>query len=141
MKKRLSTSMTFFWKFIFSGLWLGGFTIGSIMAMTTLGFEGLVFLVGLVFGFLLLYYACLRAKVVHIDETTLYVSNFRKKIEVPIRDIKSVHENIMFSPRPIFVEFKKETEFGNGIMFIGTFEMILFFSTHPSVKEIKYRMR
>ena len=81
MKKRLSTSMTFFWKYIFSIIWLGGFGIGTIGAVSTLGVEGLPFLFGLIFGFVMIYYGCLRAKKVAIDDNFLYVSNFKKNIQ------------------------------------------------------------
>lgn len=141
MKKRLSTSLTFFWKFIFSGIWLGGFGIGSIAAIFTLGEEGFAFLIGLIFGFVFLNYGCLRAKKVYIDDNFLYVSNFRKSIQIPISNIRDVSENVMFSPRPIFIEFKKETDFGKKIMFIAYSQLLLFFSTHPAVKEIKYRIK
>lgn len=133
--------MTFFWKYIFSGIWLGGFGIGTIAAISTLGAEGFLFLIGLIFGFTLIYYGCLRAKNVHIDDNYLYVSNFRKTVQIPLDNIKNVSDNVMFSPRPIFIEFNNETEFGKKIMFIGYTEMFLFFSTHPAVKEVKNRIK
>ncbi|WP_422362113.1 hypothetical protein [Reichenbachiella sp.] len=141
MKKRLSTSMTFFWKYIFSSIWLGGFGIGTIAAIFTLGAEGLLFLIGLIFGYAMIYYGCLRAKNVHIDDNYLYVSNYRKNIQIPLDNIKNVSDNIMFSPRPIFIEFNNQTEFGKKIMFIGYTEMFLFCSTHPAVKEVKNRIK
>ncbi|MBK8391993.1 MAG: hypothetical protein IPL23_23145 [Saprospiraceae bacterium] len=140
MKKRLSTSMTFFWKYIFSSIWLGGFGMGTIAAIYTLGTEGLPYLIGLIFGFALIYYGCLRAKIVYIDDHYLYVSNFRTNIQIPLENIKNVSDNVMFSPRPIFIEFKNETEFGKKIMFIGYTKMFLFFSTHPAVQEVQNRM-
>ena len=140
MKKRLSTSMTFFWKYIFSIIWLGGFGIGAIVAVLTLGTEGLPFLFMLIFGFVMIYYGSLRAKKVDIDDNFLYVSNFKKDIQIPLENIKNVSDNVMFSPRPVFIEFKNETEFGKKIMFIGYTEMFLFFSTHPAVKEIRKRI-
>jgi len=133
--------MTFFWKYVFSIIWLVGFCAGTIGAFLTLGTEGLFFLVGLIFGFALIYYGCLRAKKVHIDDKYLYVSNFVKSTRIPLVDIKKVSDNIMFSPRPVFVEFKSDTEFGTEIMFIGYTEMFLFFSTHPAVKEIENKIR
>lgn len=132
--------MTFFWKYIFSSLCLGGFTIGTIAAIVTNGAEGLILLIALIFGFTMLYYGCLRAKSVYIDNDFLYVSNFIKSIQIPLDNIKNVSENIMFSPRPIFIEFYNDTDFGKEIMFIGYTEMFLFLSTHPAVKEVKYRI-
>ncbi len=140
MKKRLSTSMTFFWKYIFSTIWLGGFGIVTIGAISTLGINGLPFLIALIFGFGLIYYVCIRAKKVDIDDNFLYVSNFRKNIQVPLENVKNVSDNVLLSPRPIFIEFHNTTEFGKKIMFIGYTEMFLFFSDHPAVKEIENRI-
>lgn len=133
--------MTFFLKYVFSILWLGGFGIGTIAVISIQGIEGLPFLIGLIIGFVMIYYGLLRAKAVHIDDDFLYVSNFIKKTCIPLNNVKGVNENVLFSPRPIFVEFKNETEFGNKIMFLGYTKMFLFFSTHPSVIEIKKRIK
>ena len=132
--------MTFFWKYIFSPVWLGGFGIGTIGAISTLGINGLPFLIGLIFGFGLIYYVCIRAKKVDIDDNFLYISNFRKNIQVPLENVKNVSDNVLLSPRPIFIEFHNTTEFGKKIMFIGYTEMFLFFSAHPAVKEIENRI-
>jgi hypothetical protein len=55
--------------------------------------------------------------------------------------IKKVSENIMISPRPIFIEFKNETEFGKKIMFIGYNKMFLTFASHPAIKEINFSIQ
>lgn len=133
--------MTIFWKFIFPGLWLGAFAIGTISSLFILSIDGLFFLIGLILGFAVIYFTTLRAKVVHIDDAHLYVNNFRKSIKVPLKNIKHVSDDVPISPRPIFVEFIHETEFGKKIMFIGYTDLFLLFSTHPAVKEIKERMK
>jgi len=133
--------MTFFWKYVFSFFWLGGFGIGTITIVLIQGTEGLPFLIGLIVGFAMLYYGCLRAKVVYIDDDFLYVSNFIKKVRIPLNNVKDVYDIVLFSPRPIFIEFKNKTEFGHNIMFLGYTKLFLFFSTHPSVKEIKKRIK
>ena len=75
-----------------------------------------------------------------IDDNFIYINNFRKTIKVPIEEIKNINENIMISPRPVFIEFKNETEFGHKIMFIAYTEVFLLFSSHPVIKEIHFRM-
>ena len=77
--------MTFFWKYIFPPVWLGGFGIGTIGAISTLGINGVPFLIGLIFGFGLIYYVCIRAKKVDIDDNFLYISNFRENIQLKKR--------------------------------------------------------
>jgi hypothetical protein len=142
MKTRLSSSITFFWKYIFSTLWLGGFGLGTfiIVDIHGIGEESQPFLIGLVIGLVFIYYGLLRAKAVYIDENYLYVSNFIKEVNIPLESIKEVSEYATSSPRLIFIKFKNETEFGKKIMFIGRSHSFLFFSTHPSVKEIRKRI-
>lgn len=114
--------------------------VGSIGALIKLGIEGLPFLVSYIFGIAILYYGCIRAKNVYLDDDFLYVGNFLRKIKVPLSQIKRVEENIFFTPRPIFIEFKTETEFGKKIMFIGYTELFVFFSSHPAVKKLKKKI-
>lgn len=109
------------------------------MAVWELGFEGIPILIGLVFGIALLYFVFIRAKNVYMDDEYLYVNNFRKTIRISLSEIKSVSDNVFISPRPIFIEFKNETEFGNKIMFIGYTQLFLFFSSHPAVHKIRSR--
>jgi hypothetical protein len=139
-KQRLSSSATFFWKFIFSGLWLGFFSIGTIFAIYDLGFEGLFMLVVLLFGAAMLYYGTLRAKNVYTDANKLYVDNFFKKIEIPLDQVESVEENRLFTPRPAWIHLKTGTEFGNSIMFITRFKT-LFFEAHPDIERVRNLLR
>ncbi len=136
----LSTSMTFFWKFIFSIIWLIGMGAGSIVAIMKVGIQALPSLIVYVVGITILYYGCIRAKNVYLDDNYLYVGNFLKKIKIPLHQVKKVEENVFIVPRPIFIEFKVETEFGKKIMFLGYTELFLFCSTHPAVKKLKNRI-
>lgn len=139
MKKQLSTSMTFFYKYIFPTVWLTGFGLGSIMVVFSEGIEGLPFLFGFFIGFFIFYYTSFRAKEVHIDDEFLYVSNFRRSIQIPLRKVKAVSEIYFWSPTLIFVEFSESTDFGKKIMFIAYFQMFPTYP-HPARKEIEQRI-
>lgn len=138
---KLSTSLTFFWKYIFTGIWFVIFGKATIAAFLYSRPEAFIMLIAFIFGSGLLYYAFMRAKFVSIDRTYLHVSDFRQTIKIPIKNIKHVSENIMFSPRPIFIDFHKETEFGYQIMFIGYNRFFLFLASHPALIELKQRMK
>jgi len=116
--------------------------LGSAFLIVTLhnGFEGLAFLLLLIFGLVIFCFLFWKINKVHIDDHYLYVDNFKKSIKIPLSNIKRVDDIILFSPRRIIVHFKKTTEFGNKIMFIGYTEVLLFFATHPAVKEIRFRL-
>ena len=132
--------MTLFWKIIFPAFWLGGFGLGTVVLFFADFWMGPPMLFGFLIGLALFYFGTMKAKKVHIDDNYLYVSNFRKHDRIPLRHVKSVSDFVLLSPRPIFVEFKVETNFGKEIMFLGYFEFFLFFSTHPAVKEIRKRI-
>ncbi|MEM6737438.1 MAG: hypothetical protein AAF620_15360 [Bacteroidota bacterium] len=140
-KVRLSTSLTFLWKFVFPVIGIGGFGIGTVLAIWETGIQGLPVLLALVFAIILLYYGFIRAKNVYIDDNFLYVDNFIKTVKVPFTEISDVSENIFFTPRLIFVKFRHRTQFGKKIMFIGNTEMLLFLSTHPAVDKIRIRIK
>lgn len=139
MKKRLSTSLTFVYKYIFPVFFLGGSGIGTILAIPTLGVYSIPFLISFILVFAMCYFWNFRLKTVQVDDDYLYVSNFSKTIQIPLDNIKDVSEIIAF--RTIFVEFNDETEFGRKIMFMGYTEMFLFYSNHPAVKEIVERKK
>jgi hypothetical protein len=76
-------------------------------------------------------------KKVSIDEENLYVSNFRTVIIIPISEIDRVTEFILSEPRRVTVHLKTATDFGQKIVFLGTYRAFAFFSSHPVVTELR----
>lgn len=140
MRKRLSTRLTFFWKYIFSTVWFFGFGTATLIELINGGELGIVFVLAFAFGSLLIYYIFVRAQKVEITNKYLYVSDFRKTVKIPLTNITYVADNVIFKPRPIFIKFKEDTEFGKQIMFIAYTQPFLFYSTHPAVNEIRSRV-
>ena len=136
---RLSSNSTFFWKYIFSGVWLLGFLIGTIVTFLAKGFAGFGPLAGLVLGFALLYYGTLRAKVVSFDDNNLYVSNFFTQAIIPLSDIDYITENRLFAPRLCFIHLKTESKFERTIMFIMRYR-IFFSKDHPDIENLKSKL-
>ncbi|GAA5039168.1 hypothetical protein GCM10011506_38010 [Marivirga lumbricoides] len=87
-----------------------------------------------------LYLFFVRAKNVYMDDNYLYVDNFFKIAKIPVSNIKSVSQLIMY-PRFIFIVFKEKSEFGKRIIFIGYTEFFLFYSTHPAVHKLKSKIK
>ena len=138
MKKRLSTSLTFFWKFVIPSVFFSFFGISFLMMVTKIS-VGMIFLVIPFLFCLLIYFQLGKLKRVHIDDDFLYVNNFRQSIKIPLKEISGIYENIFFDPRIITVEFKNETEFGRSIKFAAYTRLFLFFTSHPVINEIKSR--
>jgi hypothetical protein len=138
--ERLSSSLTFFYKFVFTGLWGWMSGIGLVAVFVsdkpaTLAARWpfvAAFLVGSVF----LWWACARLKRVDLDGETLVVSNYRDDIRVPVDEIARVTQNILVNVRPITVTFKKETLFGSSIVFIPPVSFRVF-----SEDEVLIRLR
>jgi len=140
MRKKLSSSLTFFLKFVVAPFILVFTTMAVLVGVSTNGMASIIILIPLFIIYFSLNYFLFGAKVVEIDDKYLYVSNFREEARIPLSNIKTVSDKVFVNPRPIFITFKKETTFGDKIMFIGKKSYFLFFSAHPAVKEIKDRV-
>lgn len=51
-------------------------------------------------------------KQIHLSGNTLTLSNYMKRVEVPVSEIAQVSQGRMLSIRPVFVRFKGTTAFG-----------------------------
>lgn len=121
--------MTFFYKFVFVTLWSGGFALGMLLslaraqdgrgagawiaALTWLAITGLIWRV------------CGNLKRVALDGDTLVVSNYRREVRVPVREVAGVRQNRLVSFRPITITFKHPTAFGDHITFMPPMSFML----------------
>ncbi|MBN2442104.1 MAG: hypothetical protein JXJ04_12190 [Spirochaetales bacterium] len=139
MKRRISSAWTFIYKFPFPVLWIGGFLIGTIMLITKNGLTDLSItsLVVTIAGALLLYWVCMRLKVVKIDNEKLYISDYFEEIEIEKSNIAKVTENVFININPVWIHFKNPTIFGKKIMFMPKARIFSFFSSHPVVEELR----
>jgi hypothetical protein len=120
----LSSSLTFFYKFIFTTVWSTGFGLGTVAlffsdkpeAQHMRGPFALAWFLGSAF----LWWGCVRLKRVQLDRATLIISNYRDEIVVPVSDIAEVKQNRLINTRPITITFAKENRFGRSITFIPT---------------------
>jgi len=137
MKRTLSSSQTFFIKFIVPALWLplfglimlGGLFRGAPVTWPLL----LVFAVGAVS----MYWYCMRLKKVSIDDTYLYVSNYFNEIPIPLSNIADVTENVWVNIHPVTIHLNFSSEFGDQIVFMPKTRVFGFMSSHPVVAELR----
>ena len=136
MKRNISSSFTFFHKYIFPSVWTGGFGYATLRLILSEDEECILFLMLWIIGSFLWVF-CIRLKKVVIDDKYLYISNYFKTIKVPLSEIESVVENVFISTHPIWICFKNKTGFGYKIMFMPNFHWrCMFFCSHPVVKEL-----
>lgn len=138
MKKTISSSMTFVYKFIFPGFMIAAFAGGGFAMLA--GGETRIALPYSFFFLLVIVLAYLfgmRLKRVEMDEEKLYISSYFNSIEVHRSKIKNVSENKWINIHPVYIDFSTSTEFGDRIVFMPKVRPFAFFSSHPIVGELK----
>lgn len=136
MPRRISSSLTFFYKFAsfpLVAVWLIFFALfgaiddpGGAIPFAVFGL--------MIAGFWI--WMSWKLKKVSIDDRNLYVSNYRTEVTVPITDIEDVREFLLSEPRRVTIYLKQPTEFGSKIVFLATYRAFAFLSPHPIVDEL-----
>jgi len=146
--RRLSSSLTFFYKFVFPTIWIAVFAAGTAsMFATPDAWHGngdvreirWGFLAATLLGGSLFWFACMRNKqvVLDLDRKVFSISNYRRTIEVPIRDVESVSGSLLVNPELIWLRFRRPTEFGSKIVFMPRMRFFHGFTRHPMVEELR----
>lgn len=140
-KLLLSSSLTYFWKFIFPVKWVILCCLIIYLIVTSTEIPFFLPLVGiyLIMSLIVIYFA-ISSKKVWIDDEFLYVDNFKKTIKIPLNQIKKITDNTFLTPRTITIKLNKDCEFGDTIHFIAYTKRFLFYTQHPAHKELKNRL-
>lgn len=140
--RTLSSSLTFIFKIVFPALWISGFGAGTLTMWIVASAQPddlpvLEFTVAWVVGTVLFLSLARGLKVVYLDGERLWVSNFRRRIPIPLSEIESVEEIRWLNIHPIILNLNRSTEFGDRIVFMpqGTGTP---FASHPLVRELEY---
>lgn len=141
MREKISSKLTFLHKFIIPSIILLSiletyFTDSHIFDFVL---QKEILFIAVTTGAYLFFWFHLRSKEVSIEGDFLYVSNFLKEIKIPLSEVRKVTEMSLMNPNPVTIHLKNETRFGRKIIFIPTYRMFSFFSSHPIVEELKER--
>lgn len=136
----VSSSLTFFYKFVFTTVWSGGFGLGTALMFLS-GNNGSQVMSGpfaamWLVGSVVIWGMCGRLKRVRLNGAALMISNYRREITVPISDIVHVKQNRLVNLRPVLLTLKQETPFGHTVMFMPRVSFRMF-----SEDEIVARLR
>jgi len=137
-KQVISSGNTFIAKFILPSVFYLIMIIGLIglTIEREYGFVLVFFIVKLIFG-ILVYFGFVCLKKVSIDKNYIYISNYFKTVKVPFNEIENVtNMTLGGNYQPIFIHFKKRTEFGNIITFLNLAPDWFDFSKPTIVKEL-----
>ncbi|HTF33533.1 MAG TPA: hypothetical protein VK714_07505 [Myxococcota bacterium] len=144
--RQLSSSMTSFYKFVFPTVWIGAFafvTLLMFMAPDSSKGNGDVHEMRWIFAFMTLlggnfiYWGCMRLKTVSMSGDALIISNYRRRVDVPLRDVEAISGSMFMSPELIWLRFRHPTPFGEKIVFMPKVRFHFGFSRHPLVAELR----
>ena len=136
--KFISSSLTFFFKVIFSSVWIGGMGFGTLILYAGRSENWIVFLIGWIIGSLFIYCFCIRLKLVAIDSENIYISNYFKTVSIPLTSIKKITENCFVNIHPVSITFEQETVFGSKIIFMPKSSWrSFFFLSFPAVQKLQ----
>lgn len=145
--RKLSSSVTLVYKFLFPVFWIGMFSFGTFtlyfdpQAWSSRGHmqsnPAPFFLIATVLGTLFLYWACMRLKVVKLEGSDLIISNYLRTVRVPLRDVESVSASLFMNPELIWITFRQPTDFGSKIVFMPPPRFHFGLTRHPMAAELQ----
>jgi len=141
MRHQLSSSITFFYKFIFPSVWLLGFGGGTLAMLKSGNQHAPIFVLATVLGASSLCWLVFPLKRVIAVEGGLLVSNYLKEELIPYPQITTIHENKWINIRPITLTLKAPCRFGLKIRFMPYQQLsFAFWRDHPASEFLRSRI-
>lgn len=137
--RKISSDTTVIWKYVFPGLWIPFMGCGVLAT----GFQAfrepgwIVFVTLWIAGSGYIIWFARRLKFVSIDENFIYVSQWRKEIQIALEHIEAVKQNFLANPKTVTLTLNQPSEFGTKIVFIPSSLAFAAFRPHPVVEEIE----
>jgi hypothetical protein len=142
MRRRISSSLTYFYKRIFPALWIIGF--GALTVCPWIGnFTGqarelrwiALAAWGCGTGFLVWYSRMLKEVWLYNDQ--LIVSDYNTEEMVPLRQVEEVKETRFWNPQLIKLRLRRAGRWGDRIVFIAPIRFQFVFMNHPLAGELR----
>ncbi len=139
MPQVISSSLTFFYKFVFPVVWIGGFGAGTITILIVRPRDSpwAIFPVVWVLGSAFIYWLCGPLKKVTRDSEGLTISNFFREVHVGWGDVVDASGSRMINPPHIKLTFNRDVGFGNSITFLPKARFVWPFQEHPAAQELR----
>lgn len=133
----MTSNMTFFCKFIFTTIWIGGFGIGATITFAREGDVSLF--IPWIIGSLFIWLTWGRLKKIAFSQFTskLYISNFIKEIEVPSHEVEDISAFPLITPGLVVIRFKTPTNFGKNVMFMPSFKPFSGVTVYTKAEELR----
>jgi hypothetical protein len=135
--KRISSILTFPYKYIFSFSWIiiGGFCTAIAIINDTKDWFSYAWAAAWLIASVGIYKTCFRILNIRIDENYLYLSNFWKQATVDMTEVHKIREFCNFTPKFILIELKNTCEFGDKILFMPR-TIFSLGGKHPIINEL-----
>ena len=145
MQQRLSSRLTFFYRFVFPLLWIPGFGLATLVLWTGGTTTGepipievkFIFLAGMIAGSLTILWLALRIRTVYLERDRLVVSEGLREIRIPLTAIVEVKESRMWNPKMVTVVLDRSSEYPDRVVFIAPMTFQFVWSDHPVVRELR----
>lgn len=143
MAKVLSSSTTFYYKFIFPLFWSSLFGVGSITVLVARppDFPWAIFPIIWLVGSAVLFRLCCPLKKVTRVSDGLVISNYRREVHVAWRDVIEASGSRMINPPHIKITFSRDIGFGTSIIFMPPIRFLWPFQEHPAAEELRELIR
>jgi len=152
-RERLSSAQTFFLKVVFPPLWIGVYGAATVVMFVASelppkpgqpplpDWVKWLFLGTLLGAGVLIVWACGRLKQVEMDGQNLYVSNFRREIAVPLREVEEVRQSRWVNHHQVVIELRRDSDFGSTLLFLPKIRPLLLWREHPVVERLRQAVR
>jgi hypothetical protein len=126
-------------------MWIGMFSLGTLlMFVAPDSFEGdgdiremrRFFLGATIVGSVFIYWACMRVKRVQLAGSEFIISNYRKTIRIPVRDVEHVSSSVLLSPELIWLHLRRSSDFGSRIVFMPRQRFFGGFTLNPEAARL-----
>jgi hypothetical protein len=145
MRRTLSSPLTFFIKWVFPALWIGGCGLGTCALWLDAlqdrngpppAFVRWALLTAWIIGTTFIVWFCGRLKRVQVDDEALYVSNYWSEVRIPLTEVSHCTQSLMSRPPTVTVHLRDLSAAGQRIVFMPPFRWVMF-GTEPVITELQ----
>ncbi|MCB1037153.1 MAG: hypothetical protein KDD47_25215 [Acidobacteria bacterium] len=136
----LNSGMSSFYKVVFPAIWIGGFSLATILMFVNPDawagdgevrvWRWVLLAVALVGGTLLGRFS-MGIKTVYLGDHEFEISDGRRTIRVPFSEVARVTSSRAMNPQLLYLHFRNPTEFGSKIYFIPELRVFGRYKAHP----------
>lgn len=146
-RRRISSRWTLFHKVIFPIAWIGMFLVGTTVMFLAPAetsnevrtMRWLLVAITIVGAWLIL---TMARPLRHVDvgDTSFFVSDRSREVEIPFRDVARVTGSRFVNPPRVTLHLRRPCEFGDHVVFLPPLRLVSGWKANPVVKELERRI-